>query len=162
MRRGRNRLLAWCVVATVLAIPAALVSILRTHRHDEFHFLPQRGAVAWGVLPTNSHSSSKSSMYEFRIYTWQGDFFAVKKAAEVELPSKGFTTIVLSGDNENYSSWSRSDGTFVWIETGRSTTAHEAFTGKSVQDPTWVTVVVSNDAPENWVSHVRLAFQDQE
>ena len=162
MKRGKSRLLAWCIVATVLAFPAALISILRTHPHDSYGFLGGRSAVAWGVLPTSSHSGGPATMFEIRIYTWEGDFFKVKEAAARALPAAGFTEVVLSGDDEHYSSWSHADGRFVWLETGRSLTIKEAFRDKNTLDSSWVTVVVSNDAPENWVSHVRLAFQDSD
>jgi hypothetical protein len=152
----------WAGLGVVL-LGAAVVSLLQAYRKDSFGFLEERSPVAHGVMAPIEVLRSGPAPYqppqEYRIYSWQADFFEVKRSAESELPRLGFEHVEMAGDDLHYSSWQHKDGRWVWLETGRSRNKREAFAGKKLQDPAWVTVIVSNDTSDNWVTWLRLQFE---
>jgi hypothetical protein len=91
---------------------------------------------------------------DFRIYTWKEDYASVVRRIDIELLPSGFKR-----HEGVFTSWLGPKGESVMAEPGRSESKAEAVNGKMVNDPRWVTVFCGNEAPENWMTHVRIALE---
>lgn len=130
---------------------------------DSFKFLGGLRPVVAGVHPPMEVDSFRGAgrsilPMEYRIYSWKQDFVAVKQTALDELSLLGFERHGDDNKPAHSAFWTRKDGVEIWLEAGRSQSRKEAF-GVRTRDARWVTVIVANVAPDNWITHVRIAFE---
>jgi hypothetical protein len=144
--------------AVVVAIAALVLFAFRPGR-DDFKFLGGRGPVGVTVGQPTAHSASQNP-FEVRVYSWHADFSETRTQMDVELRALGFKPIAIVGDDRFYGSWENESGKLVWVETGISPSVQAAMRGKKRQDPSAVTVVISEGLQDNWVSWLRLQFAE--
>jgi len=149
----------------LLAISAfGLLLILQVWPVDHFRFLGGREALIAGQMsPIEVDDFQNPGRHvpadEYRIYSWKQDFNEVKSEAAAELAALGYGAVTRPGLSADHASWSRFDGRSVWLQLGRSQSRRDALGGYAKPDRAWVTVICGNPAPDNWITHVRIAFE---
>lgn len=141
-----------------------LLLILQLWPGDDFRFLGNRNPVIAGQMSPMEVDDFVSPgrhipAREYRIYSWQEDFSKVEAAASRELAALGYVEMPTVGAKSKVAFWTRTDGRSVWLQAGRSRSRKDAFGSKVMPDLDWVTVICSNQAPESWITHVRIAFE---
>jgi len=107
--------------------------------------------------------------WEYQIYSWSQNYREVKGLAAADLQPLGFSKVVLRGRHDpewqfftNWSSvWTKGTETRVSVLAGRCDNLKDAM--KMPQpDPSCVTVIVENHAPDALWTWIRLALPHQE
>lgn len=157
------RIALWALLGLIGVALIALLLILQLWPSDSYRFLGGRKPILAGQMgPVLSNPSGLLPALEYRIYSWKQDFESVKTAAGKELATLGFELVKWKKPADGYASWNGPRGSAVMLHAGRSRTREEAFGGNAPHDPAWVTVICGNGAPDNWITHVRIAFEPQD
>jgi hypothetical protein len=93
-------------------------------------------------------------MGEYRAYSWEGDYRAVKATVAKELRSLGYT---LATDKREYSIWNNGNARTIWIQYGLSLTRKEALGGTAKRPG--ITIVVWEEAPETLINKFRAYIE---
>ena len=151
------------LTGTILTALFGLLLILQLWPSDDFRFLGGRNPI-WagqsGPMQVDSFRGPGEEVpaSEYRIYSWKQDFESVKAAAAKELPALGYE-LDQRKKPDGIAFWIAPDGSDAWLQVGQSRTRKEAFGGGGDENPAWVTVICTTKAPENWITHVRIAFE---
>ncbi|MFN8220193.1 MAG: hypothetical protein U0S12_08710 [Fimbriimonadales bacterium] len=138
------------VFAVALTGVMALLPIVFAHRVDRFRFLEGRSPHQYGVMPHLETLTDTTPMSEFRLYTWKRDYATVLENARRELADMGYKR---KPGKAEY--WVGPQQT-VWLTAAKCETLRDE--ARAPQNAEWTTVIVDNDAPETWLSKVRVWF----
>lgn len=159
---AKGRRTAWHGFLLIVAASAtALFLFFLAGPVDSYRFLSGHRPTLTGVFPrmeldsfTGPGESRPPS--EYRVYSWQEDFSEVRKKAALELAQYGFKIDRSAKPGETWTSWSHPRHLAVFIQAGPGRTRREAFGNSSGSDTSWVTVIIGNDVPDNWMTFFRV------
>lgn len=97
---------------------------------------------------------------EVHLYSWRGPFQKAKEVIGSDLKMRGLKIRTMKGVNDGSVLWEDEQGLQVLIQPGRNNTAEQWARGKGTDKDTWVTVLTSQDLPENWITDIRRIFRD--
>ncbi len=141
----------------------ALIGVLQLWPSDHYTFLAGRKPTWAGMIPPMEtddfvHPGVSVPPREYRIYIWKENFDAVRARATKELEDSGFKPFP-HPDSKDYCGWSRKDGNAIGLRAGHSDLRGVAMRETFPADHAWITVICTNEAPETWITHVRIAFE---
>lgn len=148
-----------------MALAYALTVLLLTplSSGDPYGFLNGRRPAFVGMRPAMNVLTRSGCRYnppsEYRVYSWKQSASEVMDAALRELKSLGFRETRGYVQDGWLSFVNSRESISIALRAGRSRTRRQAWAGDPKPDPTWVTVLIQSDAPQNWLTNIRLALE---
>ena len=146
--RTRTRLRRWIGLSCLaLAGLTATLFWLINRPRDSFQFLDGHPMTTSGI------SWMHRDAYEYRVYSWIGNFSDVRTHAIRELAALGFREVY----SEKTSSILKAPGGQI-VVVSNDRTEENPDCRPPYRDSNWVTVCVGESLPDSWVTHMRYGL----
>ena len=144
--------IALCVgIFATISFTGLAITILAPR--PTYRFLDGRPLIMSGELPLVEDVPHGTEFRNCWVYSWREDWIGAYDSINNELYFQGFHVRIQHGT----ASWTRKDGKEVELMNGQVRNKRELEHGP-VARAGWVTVGVTEPAPDNWLSHVRLVL----